>query len=309
MTAPWHGIVLQDADGYVGTDPDQCVNEDAHDQVGDLLQAVRLAHQVADALAGTDALGEHERDDRDAGREAQPRHDGRHGERHDDAPDQLPPLHTETAGGLDHPAVHVAHAVERVEVHGEQRGQPDEQHVGGLADPEPNDEEEDQRGVGNRPEHLHRRVEKLLAEAVQAHDDAEDETDARPEGKAQEGATDGDADVADEILMAEQLHEGVPSCARCRDRRRRNGIADGEDPPGYEDRDRQAEADGQRAPPGPLFAVPDGQVHQSARRRDSSDRTRGQSGRPRGIGLPAVGFAGHLHRHDVRLEFFATTLL
>ena len=120
--------------------PMQGVNDDAHHEIGDLLQAVGLLTQVADALAGTDALGEDERDHRDPGGEAQPRHDGRHGERHDDAADQLPSLHAETPSRLDDSSIHVAHAVERVEVHGEQGGERNQEHVGRLADPEPDDE-------------------------------------------------------------------------------------------------------------------------------------------------------------------------
>ena len=67
------------------------------------------------------------------------------------------PSQAEAAGRLDDPPVHVAHAVGGVEVHGEQRGQGDEEHLGRLADAEPDDEQEDDGGVGDHPEHLQRR--------------------------------------------------------------------------------------------------------------------------------------------------------
>ncbi len=44
-------------------------------------------------------------------------------------------------------------------------------------------------------------------------------------------------------------------------------------------------------------------------RRLSPVRFRDPAGRPRRIDLAAVGFARYLHRHDVKLEFLATTLL
>jgi len=87
-----------------------------------------------------------------------------------------------------HPPVDVSHAVGRVEVHGEQRGEGDEEHVGRLADPEPHNEQEDQRRIGHRPEHLHRRVQELLAQTGQPHDDAQDQSDAGTEGEAQHRA-------------------------------------------------------------------------------------------------------------------------
>ena len=155
-----------------------------------------------------------ERDHGDPCGEAQPRHDGRHGEGHDDPPDKLPSLHAETASGLDHAAVHVAHAVERVEVHGEQGGQGDEVHVGGLADAEPDDEQEDQGRVGHGAQHLQRRIEELLAQSVEAHDDAEDQPDPGAQGEALEGALDGDPDVAQQVLVQQQLHERVPGGSR-----------------------------------------------------------------------------------------------
>ena len=94
--------------------------------------------------------------------------------------------------------------------------------MGQLADPEPDDEQEDQGRVGHHPEHLHRCVQELLPQAVEAHDDAEDEAHPGAEGEAQHGAANGDADVADQVLVAQEVHESVPGGARCRERRRRN---------------------------------------------------------------------------------------
>src|SRR5580704_1053365 len=139
MTAPRHRDAFQYAYAHVRGDADECVNDDAHHESRDLEQAVGLGHQIPDALAGTDALGEDEGDDRDPGGEAQPCHDRRHRQGHHDPADQLPTIDPEAARRLDHTAVDVPYAVEGVQVHGEQRGQGNEVDVGGLADAEPDD--------------------------------------------------------------------------------------------------------------------------------------------------------------------------
>ncbi len=127
---------------------------------------------------------------------------------------QTPAAQAEAARRLDDAAVDVAHAVGGVEVHGEQRGQADEEHLGRLADAEPDDEEEDDGGVGDHAQHLEGRIEQLLAETGQADDDPEDQPEPGAEREAERGAPDRDADVAEQVLVAEQVDEGVPRRGR-----------------------------------------------------------------------------------------------
>ena len=131
-----------------------------------------------------------------------------------------------------------------------------------------------------------------------------------PRASPSEGAADGDADVAEQILVQQQLHEGVPGGGRRRQRRRRNDAGLGQDPPGDEDRDRHDQADGERAPPGPLPAVADGE--RAPARGDvvvpERSAIRGavvSEGRP---ALPS-GCARTCTVTTIRLEFLATTLL
>ena len=178
-----------------------------------------------------------------------------------------PALHAEGARRLDHPLVDVAHAVRRVEVHREQRGQADQRDLGRLTDAEPNDEEEDDGGVGDHAQHLHGGVEELLTQPGQADHDAEDEADAGAEGEPEGGPPGRDPDVTQKIVVVPQLHERVPGGRWCRERVRGDGAGAGEDPPGGEDGDGHEKAQRDRPAPRPPPDLADRQPDQPRHRR------------------------------------------
>ena len=223
-----------------------------HHQGGNLLETAGLGDEVADALARRDGLGEDQGDDGDAGGKTEAIEDRRQGEREDHLADQSPAAEPEGPGGLDDPAVDVADPVGGVQVHRGEAGQGDQQHLGCLADPEPDDEEEDQGGEGQSPEHLEGGVEDLLAQPEQAHDDPEDQAQPSSDEKAHDGAGRRNADVAEKVLVHQQVGEGVPRGGG----RRQFGAADdagaGQPPPQekYGDGQDGAQGEGQRpAPP------------------------------------------------------------
>jgi hypothetical protein len=69
-------------------------------------------------------------------------------------------------------------------------------------------------GNGTVREHLHRRVDELLAEREQAHGDAQDQTEPRADGQTDRRPDHGDADVAQQVVMEQQIHERAPRGGR-----------------------------------------------------------------------------------------------
>ena len=156
-----------------------------------------------------------------------------------DLADQAPALQPEAAGRLDHAAVHVAHAVGGVEVHGEQRGQTDEEHLGRLADAEPDDEQEDQGGVGDACAASAAAHRGAPRPGGQAHDDPEGQADPgaerqthRRRGGRRRRCRRAGPDGGAGRVKASHVAAGVESVVA------RDDAGGGEDPPGDEDRRR-----------------------------------------------------------------------
>jgi hypothetical protein len=149
--------------------------------------ATRVGRLVAEPRVGVDLLGDDEREPGDA--EALPEPDQRLGERagQDHVPDERDPAEPQRPARLDEPAVHATDAGERVEVERERDPEGDQGHLGRLADPEPEDEQRDQPVERERPQHLHGRVDGVLAEPAEPGGEREHD---RRDGADREAAGD-----------------------------------------------------------------------------------------------------------------------
>ncbi len=193
----------------------------------------------------------------DAERQADPQshqHAGQRG-REDGLGDQAPAGESESAGGLDHLAVHVADAEVRVGVHRCHRRDRDEDDLERLVDPEPRDEQRHQREEGDGPVDLHRRIDELLTERRQPRQNPEHQADDGAEEDTDRGPLQRREREVDQLAGGVQLRERVPHL----DRRGQHGLGDqaggGSDPPpcdqhrGHQKTQRQRQPRGSAALP------------------------------------------------------------
>ena len=68
----------------------------------------------------------------------------------DDLADHAPPPRAEGDGGADQQRIGLAHARVGVDRHREEHAERDHRHLGRLADPEPEDQQRQQRDLGDR---------------------------------------------------------------------------------------------------------------------------------------------------------------
>ena len=163
--------------------PEQGVDDEAHhDHVG--LQVLLALHdQVADALVGVDGLADHQRQPGDAEAEAQADEEGGQRARQDHLADHAPAADAAGARQLREARVDAADPLVEVQVDGEDHADHDEADLHALADAEPHDQQRHQAQERQGPEHLHRRVDELLADAREARDEAEDGADDDADGE------------------------------------------------------------------------------------------------------------------------------
>lgn len=112
--------------------------------------------------------------------------------REDHVPQPLRPGEVHRPGGLDGLAVDTADPGQGVEVEREAHAHRDQGQLGGLVDAHPDDEERDQPEVGQRAQHLHRRVDGVLTDPAEAGGHRERQTEGRTDGEPQGHASYGD---------------------------------------------------------------------------------------------------------------------
>ena len=134
---------------------------------------------------GGDRLGHDQRQPHDAERVAQADEDRRQRAGQDDPPEQRAAAKPVDPRHLDQAAVDGADAVEGVEVDREQHADRDQEDLGLLADPEPQDDQRDDREMRHVAQHLQRGVEQPLGRPRQMPlSSAEDEADAAADDEA-----------------------------------------------------------------------------------------------------------------------------
>ena len=95
------------------------------------------------------------------------------------------PGQVQRLGGLEELAVDAADAGEGVQVERERHAQRDQRDLRRLADAHPDDEQRDQPEVRQRAQHLHRRVDGVLADPAEAGDHGEHQADEAPISEAE----------------------------------------------------------------------------------------------------------------------------
>ena len=156
----------RNARGDVGELAEQRVDDERQDHdVGHHEFARRVGH-VADARRCGHGFGDDQRQPHDAEREAQADEDRGQRAGEDHLAEQRPAAHAVDAAHLDQLRIDGAHAVQRVEVDREEHAERGEEELCLLADAEPQDDQRDQRQVGDGAQHLQRRVGQPVREAA-----------------------------------------------------------------------------------------------------------------------------------------------
>jgi hypothetical protein len=135
--------------------------------------------------SATNLLGGDEADDADREADTQRHEQVGQRPRQDDRDQEPPAPEAEAARGLDQLTIDALHAEIGVRVHREGRGSGDEDDLEGLVDAEPRDDERNQGQERDGAQHLHRRIDQLLAQGRDARADPEDEPRPHAERDAQ----------------------------------------------------------------------------------------------------------------------------
>ena len=121
----------------------------------------------------------------------------------------LTPVEPGDAGHLEQFRVHAAHPGVDVEVDREQHAEGDEQYLRRLLDPEPQDEQRHERQMGQRPEHLHRRVDEQPAPAREPRPHPEGEPDDGAEQEAGDDAGEGHREASGQLPAGGDVDRGT----------------------------------------------------------------------------------------------------
>ena len=168
-------------------DPEQREHDDADHELGGFHQVAGLENQEADARVGCDLLGGHQQEQRDA--RSQPEAGEDHGQSRgqDDLANHAPPPGPEGDGRPDQQRVGLADARIGVDRHREEDAERHHRHLGGLADAEPEDEQRQQRDLGDgergRDERLDDRVGQGEEPDGHAHADAGQRADREAQAR------------------------------------------------------------------------------------------------------------------------------
>src|SRR5581483_3195926 len=132
----------------------------------------------------------------------------------DDVPEDLPAAGAQRArrlDPLDRDALDAVHGGDRRD---RQRGQEEEDDLGAIPDPEPDDQQHQVGELGQRPEELDQRVEEGLDLPVVAHRQPEQRPHRRPGGEAEEHALEAERAVLPQraalVAVLDQVDEAVP---------------------------------------------------------------------------------------------------
>ena len=151
-----------------------------------------MVDHVAEPRVGADRLRDDEGEPGDAEALAQP--DQCLGECAGDhhVPDPLRPAQAHRVRGLAGLAVDAPDPREGVQVEGERDAHGDQGQLRRLPDAHPDDEERDQAEVRQRAQHLHGRVERVLADPAEAGDDGQDQAERGADREADPDPLDRD---------------------------------------------------------------------------------------------------------------------
>lgn len=112
---------------------------------------------------GVDLLGEDERQPRDTERVPQPGHGPRQRARQHDMTHEPPPAEPQRLPGFDEVGVDTTNPGVHIQVQRKGHTKGDDGDLRRLTDPEPDDEQRNQPDERHGPQHLHARVDEILA--------------------------------------------------------------------------------------------------------------------------------------------------
>src|SRR4051794_27789161 len=196
---------FEETDEVVGDETQEGIDHEAeHDDVGPVPR-LGLVDQVAESTLGVDLLG-HD-DDQPAPDDREPQSDEEAGQRagDDHTPDEPGATQAERLAGLHEARVHGTDRAVGVDVHGERDAERDEEDLRRLTDPEPDDDERDEPEDRDRAEHLHRRVEKIIASSGQAREHREREARGHADDQPDRDTLERDEQVLLELARRPQL--------------------------------------------------------------------------------------------------------
>ncbi len=218
---PAQPVALQPACKNISQLAQQGVKQDA-DQHHVGLQKLACVHgQVTNAGLRRDGFGHDQDDPHQAQRKAQADQDGRHRARQDDFAVQLPARQAVGAPHLNQAGVHIAYAVEGVDIDREKHRHRNQEQLGRLVDAKPQDHQRDQRQRGDVAHHLYGRVQQGFKKPHRAREQAKGQAQPAAYGQPGQRTACADLDVRPELTRFGQRPSRLDHLQRRRQHARR----------------------------------------------------------------------------------------
>src|SRR5690606_6407372 len=166
-------------------------------------------------------------------------------------PEELPFRRAQVPGDIAKLVIDREHAAHRVQGDEEEDGDRDDHDLRQLADPERDDDERQDRDLRDGIDCRGDRHQRGPHRPEEAHGEADHDAGNRPEDKTHQDAVEADPDIAEQVLLGEELDRGVPQARRGRPEERVDRFGPGERLP--DEQDDQGTHDGQEQF-GPSFA-------------------------------------------------------
>src|SRR5919106_3812256 len=231
---PRQAAALQAREQPVRGQAEEREQHDADHERGGLHQVLRVEDEEADAGAGRDHLGGDEQQQRGAGAELEAGEDHRRRRGQHPLADQAPPPRPEAHCRPQEQRVGVSHAGVGVDRHREEDAEHDHGDLRGLADAEPEDQQRQQRDLGDRERGRDERAADRLGQAEDADREADDDAAERPEAEAEHDAPEAGGHVARQLARAQHVGAGREHAERRGQEERRHPARAGEQLPHHQ---------------------------------------------------------------------------
>ncbi len=249
LAAPVHHLALDKRDESVAGETDGADDDDPGEDIRGAEEAAGIEdHKAEPAVAAQQFRCDEDRQRRPHG-DAEPRHDLRQRGGQDHEAEGLHRIRAHRAGG--------AHGVEGGRLsarvcahhHDEKYRNEDEQDLGQLADPEPEDEKRNETERRDRPDHFRgdeeHRVEKWYPAPDEADDGAEDRAQHESDGDARQARADVGAEGDARVAALKHVHQAGEDGFRRRENDGCHGLLMRDESPKRQDRQRRQDRDDQ----------------------------------------------------------------
>src|SRR5271166_2369391 len=214
---PRNGLALDLREQHRRDEPEHADCDDADEHDVDLQQLPGIPDQVADAALGGDELGRHQHDEGDGERDAQAGEDRRQCAEENDAAEHHRRARAVVPGYVPVDLLDIGGADIGVHDDGEEHRDGDEPDLGGIAEPEGEQEERHQCDLGYRKQRGDERIEEDAHRLEHRHQQANRDRRHGTDDVAYEHAVERHGDVPFEFAGSKQPDESLRDIARCRD--------------------------------------------------------------------------------------------